>query len=123
MATCAYCNTEETELYESNVPICLKCSEARTVKPTSSASEREIHTTLLQDLLQATALNDEANREFYQASKIPNELPQSDGVQRIHNASHKLDAARREMMKAHTRLNDYLERGIVPDDLKPSGTP
>jgi hypothetical protein len=25
-----------------------------------------------------------------------------------------------EMMKAHTRLNNYLERGIVPDDLKRS---
>jgi hypothetical protein len=29
-----------------------------------------------------------------------------------------LDSARTEMMKAHTRLNDFTERGIVPEDLK-----
>jgi hypothetical protein len=25
------------------------------------------------------------------------------------------------MMKAHTRLNEFVERGIVPEDLKRSG--
>lgn len=30
-------------------------------------------------------------------------------------------AARREIVKAHSRLNDFLNRGIVPDDLKQGG--
>lgn len=36
-------------------------------------------------------------------------------------ASRGLATARHEMMKAHNRLNDYLSRGIVPEDLKRSG--
>jgi hypothetical protein len=31
-----------------------------------------------------------------------------------------MDVARTEMMKAHARLNDFIERGIVPEDLKRS---
>jgi hypothetical protein len=46
---------------------------------------------------------------------VPSGLPHPDGTPRIHNASHELDTARKEMMKAHTRLNDFTERGIVPD--------
>jgi len=30
-------------------------------------------------------------------------------------------AARKEMRKAHSRLNDFLSRGIVPEDLKQAG--
>jgi hypothetical protein len=29
MATCAKCKTEETEFYESGVPICFACANAR----------------------------------------------------------------------------------------------
>jgi hypothetical protein len=42
-------------------------------------------------------------------------------VQRIRSASHELTAARNEMMEAHHRLNEFLESGIVPEDLKRSG--
>jgi len=38
-------------------------------------------------------------------------MPHPDGVQRIHNASGKLKAARDEMMRAHRRLNAFIERG------------
>jgi hypothetical protein len=51
---------------------------------------------------------------------IPSFIPPPDGTQRIHNASHKLTEARNTMMKAHRRLNDFLERGTVPEDLKRS---
>jgi len=54
-------------------------------------------------------------------SQTPSGLPHPDGTQRIRNASHELDIARKEMMKAHTRLNDFVERGILPEDLKRSG--
>ena len=48
-------------------------------------------------------------------------LPHPDGSQRIKNASVGLSMARKGVLKAHTRLNDYLGRGIVPEDLKPYG--
>ena len=54
-------------------------------------------------------------------SEIPTFIPRPDAVQRIHNASREMTAARNEMMKAHTRLNDYVERGIVTEDLKRRG--
>jgi hypothetical protein len=51
-------------------------------------------------------------------SDVPSALPHPDGTQRIHNVSRKLSAARKEMMKAHARLNDFLSQGIIPEDLK-----
>jgi hypothetical protein len=91
MALCAYCKAE-TELYDGGVPICVQCSNAREAKRKPPASEHEIRTTLLQHLTEATKRNHEASRE--------------------------LAVARSELMKAHNRLNDYLSRGIVPEDLK-----
>jgi hypothetical protein len=54
-------------------------------------------------------------------SDIPSGLPSTDGTQRIHNAANALKAARKDAMEAHDRLNDYLQHGIVPEDLKRSG--
>lgn len=84
--------------------------------------EEPIRATLLQDLYEATARNNNASQEFDSVlCQFPSGLPHPDGSQRIKNASCILASARKEMMKAHSRLNDYLERGIVPDDLKGSG--
>jgi len=111
MAQCAYCKTE-TELYVSNVPVCLKCSE----EPLDS---RRMKATLLRELEEAVKRANEASDAFLAiTTEIPNDMPHPDGTQNIHNASHKLTVARDEMMNAHKRLNDYIERGIVPDDLK-----
>jgi len=49
---------------------------------------------------------------------IPSHLPHPDGTQHLSNAARELSAARKEMMDAHNRLNDFLARGIVPEDLK-----
>jgi hypothetical protein len=54
-------------------------------------------------------------------SKIPSGIPDPDGVQRIHNVSRALKLARDEMMIAHNRLNAFLERGIVLNNLKRRG--
>ena len=63
---------------------------------------------------------DSANEAFRQVmTRIPSGIPHSDGTQRIKNVSRQLSEARKEMIAAHDRLNDFLERGIVPDDLKP----
>jgi hypothetical protein len=76
---------------------------------------------LIRDLHEATLRADAATAAFIEiTSDIPSGLPHPDGIQRIHNASREMDAARKEMMAAHSRLNAFLERGIVPEDLKRS---
>jgi hypothetical protein len=47
--------------------------------------------------------------------EIPSGLPQPDGTQQIQNAAHALAAARNDVMKAHSRFEEYLARGVVPD--------
>jgi hypothetical protein len=121
MELCAFCKTRETALYESDIPICLECADART-KRKPPATERDIRRTLLQDVLELTARTNEATKEFNAVMRrIPSGLRHPDGTQGIKNASSKLSTARKELKKAHTRLNDYFERGVMPDDLKGSG--
>ena len=117
MAECAYCKAE-TELHEAGVPLCPSCSDARTkTKPAKSAPE--IRVALVNRIVEATARVSAANAAFSVVmNQIPSGLPHSDGAQRIHNASRELDAARKDMMEAHARLNDFIERGTVPEDLK-----
>jgi len=81
VATCFRCKTQETELYENGVPICLKCVDARSVKRRPALSQLEdIRATLHQQFIRATNC--------------------------------------KEVATAHNRLNDFLARGIVPEDLK-----
>ena|SRR5258708_5496223 len=121
MIQCAYCKAE-TNLYFSGVPICIECSEAREVKRKPPAIEQDIRTVLLQALIKSTLHNSEATREFNEVmGQFPSGLPHPDGAQRIKNASSNLSTARKEMMKAHARLSDFIEHGAVPIDLKRSG--
>jgi hypothetical protein len=121
MAACVYCRAE-TELYNGGVPICPKCSEERETKQRVPATDQQIRSTLLQDILELTARFTDASREFEVVTEqIPSGLPHPDGVQRIKNASNKLSTARIELIKAHHRLNEHCDRGIVPEDLKRSG--
>jgi hypothetical protein len=53
--------------------------------------------------------------------QFPGGLPEPNGAQQIQNASNALTIARKEMATAHNRLNDFLNRGVVPEDLKRSG--
>jgi hypothetical protein len=122
MAICAYCKTE-TFMYEGgDVPICIECSDARKCKRFPPGSESEIRTILHQEFVSATERAKLATESFdATVSEIPSRMPHPDGVQRIHNASRKVSVARVEMMKAHNRLNDYLSRQIVPEDMKRGG--
>ena len=113
MATCAHCKTQETQLFENGVPVCIACAQGPSIKPKPCTSQRDIRATLLQDLLHATAACHDANREFEETASFPNP-PRPDRLQRVKNASEGL-------FTAHSRLNDYLERGIVPEDLKRTG--
>jgi hypothetical protein len=115
MAECTFCKAE-TQLYENGEPVCIACDEKRLRKPA------DIRTLLVNAIADATARVSAANQVFSSVmSEIPTGFPHPDGAQRIHNASQELDDARKEMMKAHTRLNDYISRGIVPEDVKRSG--
>jgi hypothetical protein len=67
-------------LYESGVPICLKCVEARSKRKPALSELEDIRATLHRDLMRATD--------------------------------------RKEVATAHHRLNDFLARAIVPEDLK-----
>lgn len=121
MAECVYCRGE-TQLYDSGVPVCVKCSEARESRRKPPTSERQALSILHQDLQAATERAKAATAAFDAVtSEIPSGMPHPDGTQRIHNASREISQARVGLMIAHNRLNDYLSRGIVPDDLKQGG--
>jgi hypothetical protein len=114
MATCAHCETEETELYENGVPFCLRCTDTPSVKREPPATMREIGATLFQSLLVAASLNDEAAKEFDDAvSEARTGAHHPNGAQPIKDASSRLSVAREETMTAHKRLSDFIERGIV----------
>jgi hypothetical protein len=111
MARCAYCQTE-TELYAGGSPLCIQCADL-------SPDRRATRAKLVHDLHEATMRAEAATEAFSAiADDIPSALPHPDGIQRIHNASREMEAARKEMITAHTRLNDFIEGGIVPEDLK-----
>ncbi len=115
MARCAYCKANETRLFEDGSPICLSCASLPDYG-------RGIQAVLVKALSEATQGADSVFAELTAImSDIPSGMPHPDGVQRIHNTSDKLALARLELNEAHARLNAYLERGIVPEDLKGSG--
>ena len=101
-----------------DVPVCVECSDAQETERQRPAAEQYIRATLLQDILETTARNNEATREFEAImGQFPSGSAHADGAQRIKNASSQLSAARTKMMTAHERLNDYVGRGIMLEDL------
>jgi hypothetical protein len=121
MAICAYCKTEETQLYVSGIPICLKCSGEgdNSVGKEPPTRHKSAQTILIDNIEDARARVDEANKIFMDVmGQVPSGVPHPDGSQRIQNASRKLAIARHELMTAHQRFDDFLKTGMVPEDLK-----
>ena len=115
MAKCSQCRAD-TSLSDNGVPICISCSEGPKRK---SYLEDSIMRVLTDGLAAAKKRTEKAAFLFTGvAALVPSRKPDPDGVQRIRSTSHELSAARKEMMRAHTRLNDYLNGGVVPEDLK-----
>ncbi len=104
----------------------------RVVKTCSSKPEseierlrtnRQIRASLQREVLASTARANAASQALSAIMRdIPSGLPQPDGSQRIQNAAHALAAARNEVKQAHSRLDEFLARGVVSGDLKPDGT-
>lgn len=118
MPKCTFCDAL-THLYDGGVPICLDCVDRRELKLKSQEPEINVRAKLGDDLVKATKRARLAFESFRAVvGDVPSGLPHPDGTQRIHNASRQLSEARLDLMKAHDRLDDFLRRGIVPEDLK-----
>jgi len=103
MVQCAYCKGE-TQLYFANVPVCIKCGDARSPEQTRAS--------LIQNLEDTTLRADAASEAFQKVmADIPSNIPHPDGLQRIKNASQQLTKSRDEMMEAHRLLDDHIKRG------------
>jgi hypothetical protein len=111
MALCAYCQ-KETELYDGGTPVCVECADARPPQPSLAAR-------LHKEVALASERAEAANIAFQALMcDIPSNVPHPDGSQRLHNASRELTIARQAMMEATLRLNDFLNYGTIPEDLK-----
>jgi hypothetical protein len=78
----------------------------------------KVRTELQQELKDATERAAAASAAFLAVtSQVPSGLPYPDGTQRIRNISHELAFARTALMRAHSRLDEFLVSGIAPEDL------
>ena len=117
MALCGYCKSE-TELFDRGMPVCLDCGNRLGTKQQSSSAEDDL-VRLQRELKEATARAHQATDAFNAImGDIPSSVPQPDGTQRVNNVYRDLSIARREMMRAHSRLTHFLDNGLVPEDLE-----
>lgn len=122
MTICALCESE-ADLAIDSIPLCEECAG----KPESEIGRlntaRQIRAALQRELLASTARAHAAAEALSAIMRdIPSGLPQSDGSQRIQNAAHALAAARNEVMRAHSRLDEFLARDVVPGDFEPGSS-
>lgn len=125
MASCVYCKTE-TERYENGTPICIACASGISGSQPQS-DDSPILLKLLQEVQEATDRLNSAVKDFgVVLNDIPSGVPRPDSTFRVAQISSELSTARASMMRANRRLNDFLSRGIIPEDLRPrdsSGDP
>jgi hypothetical protein len=122
MAKCVFCKAEKRS-YMGSMPFCFQCANGSLKTPPAvkmnNPEAADARQALEKASLEANALAIEANKEFnLSMHQSPSGLPHPDGAQRIKNASSALSIARKAMMKAHTRFRNFLEHGVVPEDLK-----
>jgi len=102
--------------------LCKECS----AKPESELGRlkaaREIRAALHREVLASTVRANAASEKLSAImGDIPSGLPQPDGSQRIQNAARALAAARNQLMRAHSRLDEFLARGVVSGECDPGG--
>ena len=111
MVRCWYCG-QQTELHEGGIVICLGCSNA------PSHPKRTVYLRLVEQLAEATTEHVDAKAAYNRVMwEIPSAIPRPDGVQRIHSISHELSVAEKRLANAHSRLADFLDTGVIPEDL------
>jgi hypothetical protein len=131
MANCFYCGAE-TLLHQSEISLCAKCAEAMdAAKPTDAKKpplkraplhKDYVRRILLLEVAETTARAETAAAEFKVIiGSIPTGIPHPDGSQRIHQAAHNLSNARKDMMQAHSRLDDFLRSDVIPEDFQRPG--
>ncbi len=87
-----------------------------------SPKNSEVRATLFENLIAAVSDVAMARREFIKVTgNVPGDLSCPDGTQRFKEVSRKLADAIKTMKNAQTRLNDYLNCGVAPEDLKRDG--
>jgi hypothetical protein len=92
--------------------------QPKTANHTPPPSLEKVRNQLQQELKNATERAATASAAFLEVTnQVPSGLPHPDGTQRIRNISHELAFARTELMRAHSRLDEFLVSGIAPDDL------
>jgi hypothetical protein len=80
-------------------------------------SESQIRNTLHVELWAATERAREASEAFITITReVPTGITYPEWVQRIRDASRDVSLTRAELMRAHKRVQDYLGRGIVPEN-------
>jgi len=115
VARCGYCKSE-TELLDRGTPVCLDCANRLGTKQQSSTAEASL-ARLQRELQEATVRAHQATDAFNAImGDIPSSVPQPDGTQRINNVYRELSLARREMMRAHSRLTHFLDNGVIPEN-------
>jgi hypothetical protein len=116
---CAFCESE-AELAIDGVSLCKECGGKPAHEIGKLKTDREIRAALEREILASTARAHAASGVLGAIMRdIPSGLPQPDGSQRIQNAAHALAAARNEVMKAHSRLDEFLAHVGVPGDIDP----
>ena len=104
MAQCAHCQAE-AKIYSRAVPMCAECSQKH-----ATGDEGETLEALIEEVIETTTRKSAASEAFETAiSQFPSGLP-PDGAQRISSTSAELSMARRELMRAHDRLNEFRKR-------------
>jgi DNA-directed RNA polymerase subunit RPC12/RpoP len=115
MARCSYCG-RETELHEAGLPMCTACGDR--IIASKPGEIRSVHTRLVQDLMDATGEHAAATAAYNRLMRdIPSAIPHPDGVQRIHSISQALLVSKEGLARAHSRLADFLNTGVIPEDL------
>jgi len=81
-------------------------------------SRKEIEDILSGEVKRARNNQKEAGARFKQiAGDIPSLIPAPDGAMRIHQAGAEYRACLEDLRKALNRYNDFVAKGIVPDDV------
>ena len=108
--------------FEENAKLELSYGDCGLIERKPPTSESQIRNTLHEELWVATERARETAEAFTAIrGESPRGILHPDNVRGILDASRDVSLTRAELTRAHKRVQDYLGRGIVPEDLKRCG--